>query len=589
MKYSLSLFIFIFSSISVFSQNTYYVSTDGNDTNTGLTISESWKTLSYAASTDSSVEAGDTVYIKAGNYEAENVVFEKSGTLANPIIFEGYQSTPGDNPSIDYVYGNSVDPTKMPLLDGGDRNNGVGIEIVGYYYIQIKNIQITNYEAGIYSWNATFTETGLTVENVFIKNIGFEYASALQLSSSSNNTVKDCVIVNATGAGMDVSGNYNLIDNCQVYSDENYATVGDHFASSDYYIVIAGDYNTIKDCYIERVGYLEDVGHGIGVKENAQYNIFENCTAKNLEGGGFYVRWEGAQHNEFNHCKSIATIDYVTGFLVRAGASFNSFNSCISEGCDSGIRFSVSGEDADFCGRNNTFNNCIIRNSIWAIEYSTWSIPGLADETLFANCVFDTADFLFYTGRENDDNKMINCVIKDIPNLVEGTEPLNFQYTYSNFFNSFSTPTGEGNISDDPLFVDALNANYHLQTTSPCIDSGTAIEAPSTDFEGVARPQGAGFDMGAYEYVDSSFIDEEGVDNYMLVYPNPTHSKITIKCEDIQKGRIVISNILGKQLISKPYLKNETINITDLEAGLYFVQLINSAHTKSYQVKIIKR
>ncbi|MDA0990724.1 MAG: right-handed parallel beta-helix repeat-containing protein, partial [Verrucomicrobia bacterium] len=45
--------------------------------------------------------------------------------------------------------------------------------------------------------------------------------------------------------------------------------------------------------------------------------------------------------------------------------------------------------------------------------------------------------------------------------------------------------------------------NYHLNNPSPCLDSGTLSGAPSTDAAGVARPQGPGMDMGAYEF--SSF------------------------------------------------------------------------------------
>ncbi len=58
---------------------------------------------------------------------------------------------------------------------------------------------------------------------------------------------------------------------------------------------------------------------------------------------------------------------------------------------------------------------------------------------------------------------------------------------------------GTGNIPDDPLFADAANGDVRLQDGSPCIDTGTAESAPDTDIEGTARPQGAGFDMGAYE------------------------------------------------------------------------------------------
>src|SRR5262249_53710338 len=49
------------------------------------------------------------------------------------------------------------------------------------------------------------------------------------------------------------------------------------------------------------------------------------------------------------------------------------------------------------------------------------------------------------------------------------------------------------------LFVNAAGNDYHLSATSPAIDTGTATSAPATDFDGNPRPQGAGYDIGAYE------------------------------------------------------------------------------------------
>lgn len=43
--------------------------------------------------------------------------------------------------------------------------------------------------------------------------------------------------------------------------------------------------------------------------------------------------------------------------------------------------------------------------------------------------------------------------------------------------------------------------DFHLQPGSPCIDTGTDRMAPPIDLDGVMRPQGFGYDMGAYEYV----------------------------------------------------------------------------------------
>ena len=58
---------------------------------------------------------------------------------------------------------------------------------------------------------------------------------------------------------------------------------------------------------------------------------------------------------------------------------------------------------------------------------------------------------------------------------------------------------GEGNIDADPQF---LPGGFSLSPGSPCVDAGTADRAPNNDIRGVARPQGDGWDIGAYESTD---------------------------------------------------------------------------------------
>ncbi len=60
---------------------------------------------------------------------------------------------------------------------------------------------------------------------------------------------------------------------------------------------------------------------------------------------------------------------------------------------------------------------------------------------------------------------------------------------------------GLNDISSDPLFVDAESGDYHLQLGSRCITAGAPEGAPDTDFDGDVRPQGDGYDMGAYEHI----------------------------------------------------------------------------------------
>jgi hypothetical protein len=54
----------------------------------------------------------------------------------------------------------------------------------------------------------------------------------------------------------------------------------------------------------------------------------------------------------------------------------------------------------------------------------------------------------------------------------------------------------------DPGLVNPTGYDFHLRADSLAIDSGATVPVP-TDFEGRARPQGSGYDIGAYEYSSS--------------------------------------------------------------------------------------
>ena len=59
--------------------------------------------------------------------------------------------------------------------------------------------------------------------------------------------------------------------------------------------------------------------------------------------------------------------------------------------------------------------------------------------------------------------------------------------------------TETNSILQDPLYVNRLLGDFHLQAGSPGIDSANSAYASGEDYAGTPRPHGAGPDLGAYE------------------------------------------------------------------------------------------
>jgi len=79
-----------------------------------------------------------------------------------------------------------------------------------------------------------------------------------------------------------------------------------------------------------------------------------------------------------------------------------------------------------------------------------------------------------------------------------------FDGTKNRTLNELQAWGAEANSIDgiDPLFVDVSNGNFSIQSISPAIDAGVDLGSPyKQDKNAVSRPQGSGWDIGAYEFV----------------------------------------------------------------------------------------
>jgi hypothetical protein len=96
---------------------------------------------------------------------------------------------------------------------------------------------------------------------------------------------------------------------------------------------------------------------------------------------------------------------------------------------------------------------------------------------------------------------VVNSILWDTGTAISTSAGSSISVAYSDIEGGW-TGSGEGNIDADPQFRRPNWAVYRLRESSPCIDRGTPADAALDDLLGVPRPQGAGYDMGAFEFFE---------------------------------------------------------------------------------------
>jgi len=222
-----------------------------------------------------------------------------------------------------------------------------------------------------------------------------------------------------------------------------------------------------------------------------------------------------------------ATID---GFTITNGNSTNGSGGAIFNGRDSQLRISrciLTGNEASSSGGaifNDVGSRCSAANSVFA--GNTASGPDANGGAICTNAVvnFDVMNCTFAINSSPGGqggaiyNDSVSWAVSTVTNSIFRG---NSAAAYPDIANQGRTAPLEtvtfcnieqtgydgyrNNISADPLFTSILgtsplNWDLHLSSVSPSVDTGTALDAPAIDLDGISRPRGYGYDMGAYEY-----------------------------------------------------------------------------------------
>lgn len=150
-------------------------------------------------------------------------------------------------------------------------------------------------------------------------------------------------------------------------------------------------------------------------------------------------------------------------------------------------------------GGSGSNGNLVINNTILNASDARWCVnirDGSTGNTLRNNILYNhhsfrgviTIDAASATGFSSDYNSLMDRMSVDGDSTVIDLAAWQAAGYDANSF--LAVPADH--------FVNPAS-DFHLLSTSPAIDAGTATDAPGDDLEGGARPVGAGFDLGAYE------------------------------------------------------------------------------------------
>ncbi|MDD5031575.1 MAG: choice-of-anchor Q domain-containing protein [Patescibacteria group bacterium] len=354
------------------------------------------------------------------------------------------QAAPGHNPKLSYIYLSSGSKWKFEGLSVSTEHSG---SITKRSLIEIRGI----------SYPASY----ITIENndVFSKNdiTGWtaqdwlDYGATTGIYTSSSN-VSNITITN------------NRVKNIRM---------GIRVGASD---------STIKYNTVTNIG-----GDSMTVLNNN--NIIENNTFKN------YFKPDPADHlDAIQFHRGADQVTPLANIIVR-----NNYILDFENNVTDTLKYSPQGITAfDAPPTNFTVENNVVITS----HYHGITLERLSNSKVANNLVFDHLP-----------NDSMNTAIR-IHGGIAGVPATN-SIVRNNIAADYALTLDASSAADhninyrteggaNSFFANYSQLDLHHIASSPAVNSGICANAPSTDYDGVIRPQGSACDAGAYEYVLSS-------------------------------------------------------------------------------------
>jgi len=489
MKKVLVFLVLFFSSLSVSWATDYYIDWDGgNDSNNGTSTGSAWDTIGKANST---LQAGDTVYIRAGSYE-EAIHPDNSGTsTSNYITYTNYN---GETVSLEEV--------------------STAINLIGKDYIMVDGINVDGEEIGDSAHIDTWIDFNNGSYNV-IKNCDFQKAygwSCIRLTTTDthnnsliNNTMQYCGSYDRDNGDMIniENGHHNLVEG-------NTASYGGHNILS-----VDGPNNIIRNNDFsnpwERVAEIRKYD-GNGTRNLVENNRFHGALPER-DGNPIppAVKLLG-EHQIIR--RNFIYDNTAYGFQISPASDMleaNDLKVYHNVFYDNGlhaIRLWYNQLTVDTSG-NRFKNNIFYKNgSNYELQFKP-ETGGFNDNRFFGNNIFRTS-----TGQE-----IINFFDYGDHSLAW------YESNYSGYF--------ADNVELDPGFVDKDNWDFNLESDSLMIDAGVflTVITSSTGSGTSFVVDDADYFMDGWDMIEGDEIQLEG-DSTTITVTDVNYSTDTITVDE---------------------------------------------------------
>lgn len=449
------------------SATTYYLATNGLDTNPGTSTNAPWRTIQHAANV---LAPGDTVLVRGGVYN-ETVTFQVSGKATNNVIT--FENFPGEAPV--------VDGTGLPMAAPVYYATGL-LEFTNASYVIVQGFEIRNYQAS----NTSYVPAGVDIvgaphDLTFVSNRIHNIAN-LSGSSSANaygiaihgtlpqaisnllfrgneiysNTLGQSEAFSFDGnvSGFEVSGNF-------VHDNNN---IGIGFIGYEGVCSVSGlDYARNGICRSNTVWDISDAA-------NPAYPANDYSADGIYSDGGSNVLIE---LNSVHNCD--------LGVEMASEHAGHAANACVCRDnlvwSNNTTGISIGGYSASVgqtincvVSHNTLYHNDTRQSGTGEMEFQYAPVGNTVSHNIFAA---NSQDLLISDYFTQNTNNLVDWNLYFAPGGSNNSTWMWKNQSYGGFASWRSGTTNDAHsLFADPLFINATNGNFHIATNSPAFNAG---------------------------------------------------------------------------------------------------------------------